>query len=127
MEVGPTPTLPVAWTDDAPACTLPTAERPLRQAAFDELFAETLIGVRRPSVDHAVLVLAGPAGTEGEVRDLAARESSCCSFFEFTVAPDRSSNAADVVTLDVRVPGVHVAVLDALILRAQAAADRSDA
>lgn len=111
-----------SWTDDAPSCTLPTAERPLRQAAFDRLFAETLVDARRLARDRAVLALAGPAGTEQRVRDLAAAETSCCSFFDFTVMPVPPGGAAERVTLEVRVPRARAAVLDALVDRARAAA-----
>ncbi|WP_328439863.1 hypothetical protein OHA71_27115 [Streptomyces sp. NBC_00444] len=45
------------------ACTLPTTEQPLR----------------------VCLVLTGGLGIEGNVRDLVARESGCCSFFTITV------------------------------------------
>ena len=45
----------------------------------------------------------------GTVLDLAARESNCCSFFEFTVTP----TAGDVV-LDIEVPAEHTGVLDGL-------------
>jgi len=54
-------------------------------------------------------------GTEATVRDLAGRESGCCSFFVFTFRPgDR------VLRLDVEVPAAHVEVLDALASRAAA-------
>jgi len=46
---------------------------------------------------------------EADVRDLTARETECCSFFRFTVEPRPGA-----VVLDIEVPPVHVAVLDAI-------------
>ena len=95
------------------ACTLPTAERPLRLAAFDDLFAAALRGQQRLSPTSLRWRL-DPAAEEA-ARDLAVRESSCCSFFSFVFLP-----AGDVLRLDVRVPAAHIAVLDALADRAAA-------
>jgi hypothetical protein len=89
------------------ACTLPTAERPLRVAEFDELFASGLLGVERVAPTHLRLVLE-PA-LEVRARDLAARETACCSFFEFAFTATASE-----LLLDVVVPPAHVDVLDAL-------------
>ena len=89
-------------------CTLPTAERPLRQAEFDELFA-TLVRSDRIGPGHLRLVLAAAAQ---DVRDLAARETECCSFFRFTVSDDPSG-----VVLDIEVPPVRVPVLDSISSR----------
>jgi hypothetical protein len=91
------------------------------------LFADTLVATRRPALDHAVLMLAGPAGTEERARDLAARETSCCSFFDFAVTPEAAPRATEAVTLEIRVPTAHAAVLDALVVRAEAAAGRGRA
>jgi hypothetical protein len=96
------------------ACTLPTAERPLRVAEFDALFATTLRRVDRISDRHARLHLAGPADLDATVRDLTGREAGCCSFFGFAV-----SGTANAVTLDIEVPAAHVDVLDALIAMAR--------
>jgi hypothetical protein len=98
------------WVD---ACTLPTAERPLRLAEFDELFARALRGQQRLSPTRLRWRL-DPAA-EPTARDLTGRESECCSFFSFTFAP-----ADGVVQLDVAVPDAHVDVLDALAARAVA-------
>ena len=122
MEASALPSLPATWTDDAPSCTLPTAERPLRQTEFDDLFADALVDARRPAADHATLVLAGPVGTERRARDLTERESSCCSFFNFTISADPTPGAAETLALDIRVPPTRAGVLDALVLRARAAA-----
>ena len=55
------------------ACTLPTAERPLRLAEFDDLFATALRGQQRLSPTRLRLRLDPVA--EQAARDLAVRES----------------------------------------------------
>ncbi|GIE28465.1 hypothetical protein Ait01nite_015100 [Actinoplanes italicus] len=104
-------------------CTLPTAEQPLRLAEFDALFAAALRGITTTGPTRARLELAGPAGLAGTARDLTARESSCCSFFTFTV---RTVPATDeeTVTLEIEVPHEYADVLAALVRRAASAADR---
>jgi len=94
------------------ACTMPTAQRPLRLAEFDDLFATAVRRVERhgPALR---LRLSGAAGLAETVRDLAARESSCCSFFSFGV-----SGSDDDLTLDVSVPPARQEILDALAERA---------
>jgi len=89
------------------ACTLPTAERPLRLAEFEELFATALRGQERLSPTHLRWRI-DPAA-ESTARDLTARESECCSFFAFTFGADDGG-----VRLDVEVPDRHVDVLDGL-------------
>jgi hypothetical protein len=102
--------IPDDWAPDA--CTLPTAERPLRVAEFDDLFAFVVRAERRePQRLDVVLrrVVEAPA------RDLARRESECCSFFTFEFEP-----AADDVVMHIGVPPNHVEVLDALQARVAA-------
>ncbi|MGA4729943.1 hypothetical protein ACWEOS_08115 [Micromonospora taraxaci] len=104
-------------TDDAwvpEACTLPTAERPLRLAEFDQFFADAVRGLDRLSAQHLRFQLDSGTQVEEAARDLTARESSCCSFFTF----DLSRPDADSLSLDVRVPAAHIDVLDALAERA---------
>jgi hypothetical protein len=96
------------------ACTLPTAERPLRLAEFDTLFRDAVREVTYVSPTHTRMRLAGPPGLEATVRDLTARESACCSFFTFTVEP-----SAGDVTLGVEVPAPYADVLAALTARAR--------
>lgn len=98
----------LAWAPAA--CTLPSADRPARVAEFDELFT-SLRALRREEPGWLRLWLA--AGAEAGARDLTARESRCCSFFDFDVRRE-----ADEVVVDIRVPADHVAVLDALEARA---------
>nr|BFE56489.1 hypothetical protein GCM10020063_010150 [Dactylosporangium thailandense] len=57
--------------------------------------------------------LAGPDGLKATVRDLAARETQCCSFFTFTVTPQDGG-----VLLDVQVPAQYADVLASLAGRA---------
>ncbi len=108
-------------------CVLPTGERPLRVAEFDALFASALDGLERVSPTRLRLTLRGGPRAhdrtdrvdrlEERVRDLAARETACCSFFTFAFTRDR-----DDLVLDVEVPAVHSGVLDGLSARALAAA-----
>ncbi|MFG1925360.1 hypothetical protein [Cryptosporangium sp. NPDC048952] len=88
------------------SCTLPTAERPLRVAEFDALFAASVRGVERLAPEHLVLTLGD--FDRATVEDLIARETACCSFFTFTLNES---------TLHVEVPAAHVAVLDSLASR----------
>jgi hypothetical protein len=95
-------------------CTLPTAERPLRLAEFDALFATSLRQVEPVTSTEARMRLAGPAGLEATVRDLTARETECCSFFTFTVTREAAADG-EAVTLDIEVPAPYADVLAALI------------
>ena len=88
-------------TDDlmtTSACTLPTSERPLRLAEFDGLFADHLTATAWVG-ERLRLELAGGAGLRDRVADLTARESECCSFFDFRLSGD-----GDTVVLEVGVP-----------------------
>jgi hypothetical protein len=104
----------VAWVPDA--CTLPTAEQPLRQAEFEALFTAAARDAERPTQQHLRVTVSGGSDVAASIRDLADRETQCCSFFAFTV----SAPEAGVVQLDVEVPAGHVDVLDALQARAAA-------
>lgn len=101
------------WAPDA--CTLPTAEVPLRVAEFDDLLAGTLREVTRLGPTRLRWRLAGGPDLAGRVRDLLARESACCSFFTFTVTGPASN-----VLVDAEVPAAQTGVLDALAERAAA-------
>jgi hypothetical protein len=104
------------------SCTLPTADRPLRAAEFDDLFATALRAVQRPAAGapRARLVLAGDATLPGRVQRLADAETSCCSFFTFTVTEASGAAGEARVALDIQVPPARTAVLDALVGRAAA-------
>ncbi|MCC2031064.1 hypothetical protein [Microbacterium allomyrinae] len=90
------------------ACTLPTTERPLRVAEFDHLFRTSARQIQRISPTRARVVF-DPAA-EAKARDLAARESSCCTFFDFIF-----TDAADGLRMDITVPDNQTDVLGALL------------
>ena len=96
------------------ACTLPTADQPLRRAEFDALFATALRAFDRTEPTRLRLTLGGGPDLEAGVRDLTARESECCSFFGFAV----TSRGHDLLDLEVTVPGNQIEVLDAMTARA---------
>ena len=96
------------------SCTLPTVEQPIRVAEFDRFFAESVRGAHRPERTRLDLTLRPDAEKAG--RDLAARESGCCSFFTF----EFDTGAAESV-MRIGVPGSYVPVLDALQTRVAAA------
>jgi hypothetical protein len=98
------------WVPES--CTLPTTERPLRVAEWDALFTARLRSASRPELLCLRLDLGADTSVKDQVRDLAAREGGCCSFFTFTVT------AADSLLLDISVDETHLPVLDALASRA---------
>jgi hypothetical protein len=100
-----------AWGPQA--CTLTTVERPLRRAEFDDLFAEALRAQERLS--PTVLRWTLDPTAERTVRDLAERETACCSFFTFDFMV-----AGNTLQVKVEVPPAQIGVLDALAARASA-------
>lgn len=100
-------------------CTLPSVELPLRVAEFDDLFAAALEAQERVTATRLVWVLS--AAAEARARDLARRETACCSFFMFTFSR-HPGGAGEEVRVSVEVPAEHAAVLDALAVRAQSVA-----
>jgi hypothetical protein len=86
----------------------------LRRAEFDAMFARSTHDAERLGPRHLRFTLAGPPDLEATVRDLAARENECCSFFEFTVSTPEPGS----VRLDVKVPAAYTDVLDGLAGRA---------
>lgn len=119
MELNQVQTEPVGAGQDvgwAPqACTLPTAERPLRLAEFDALFAEAVTEVRPDGPGRVLMALRPEPRVAGRAAELAARETGCCSFFAFTL-----SAAGGELNLQVSVDDRHIEVLDALTARATA-------
>jgi hypothetical protein len=95
------------------ACTLPTVERPLRLAEFDEFFRAAVRRSIRTSTTRLDLMIVRES--EATARDLAERETSCCSFFRFDFDP-----APDGLMVRIGVPEGHVDVLDALQARISA-------
>jgi hypothetical protein len=104
-----------AWAPAA--CTLPTAERPLRAAEFSAFFAASLREIERVDRSHLRLVLVGHARVAAAAAELTARETECCSFFDFTI-----TELADRVVMDIAVPASYSAVLDGLARQAGDAA-----
>lgn len=89
----------------------------MRVAEFDALFAASLLEVRRHDADTRVrLVLAGDETLPGRVQGLVDAESSCCSFFDFSV-----TEGGGEVLLDIAVPAAYGDVLAGLVARAAAA------
>lgn len=105
----------LGWTDVA-ACTLPTAERPLRLAEFDDLFT-AVRSIERSDGTRARLLMAGDDAFADRTQRLADAESSCCSFFAFGV----TTVEPGLVALDIEVPEAYADVLAALVVRAEAA------
>ncbi|MEU2040379.1 hypothetical protein [Nocardia niwae] len=107
-----TSSAPAGWVPDA--CTLPTVEQPIRVAEFDRFFAESVRRARRRNptrLDLLLTVDAGPAA-----RELAARETNCCSFFTFGFD---STDAGPVMR--VGVPEAYTEVLDVFAARVETA------
>jgi hypothetical protein len=101
------------------ACTLTTAERPFRVAEFDELFRTSVKSWHRPRPTELELVIAAEA--EALARDLAQRETDCCSFFTFEFEP-----IAVGVVMRIGVPTVHADVLAVLQQRVRDARATTD-
>jgi hypothetical protein len=102
----------------AAGCTLPTAERPLRAAEFDELFAAAVRGIDRAGPTRLRLDLRPSRPLAARAAGLMLAETECCSFFTFALTA-----AGDRLTLDVTVPGSHAGVLDGLAARVAAVSD----
>jgi hypothetical protein len=100
----------------APAdCTLPTADRPLRAAAFAGLFQDAVTGADRIGPQQLRLTLRRDRQIAAQAAELAAAETECCSFFTFTLTV-----TSDNLLLDVTVPPARAAILDALASQARA-------
>jgi hypothetical protein len=104
------------------ACTLPSAEQPIRVAELNTLLTAA-IGGERLSERRLRLVLTGPGDFASHVRDLVAREADCCSFFTFVVAEDLTGR----VVLDVEVQAGYTGVLDGWASRARLASEPGQA
>ncbi|SDN31992.1 hypothetical protein SAMN04488074_14614 [Lentzea albidocapillata subsp. violacea] len=96
------------------ACTLPTEERPLRVAEFDELFTEAVRSVERTDGTSVSLELVPTAEVATQAADLVVRETGCCSFFTFSLIATGGS-----LHLEIKVPEQHADVLEALAARAE--------
>jgi hypothetical protein len=103
------------------ACTLPTAEQPLRRAEFDDLFAHDVLGVNQMSPLQVRLELRPDPAVAARAAALAVKETGCCSFFSFGL-----TIADGTVVMTVSTEPEHRSVLAALGARAGATVgDRS--
>lgn len=102
------------------ACTLPTAELPLRVTEFDGLFADAVRGIERTGPTRLRLELQASPTVAGRAAALAAAETECCSFFTFTLTA-----TGGALALEASVPEAHAGVLDGLADLATAAASRA--
>lgn len=98
-------------------CTLPSAAQPMRLMEFVELFRRQVISPHRIGPHRLEFSFANGDGLYAQMSDLVARESACCSFFEFTI----EGLDQDHLVLQVRVPANRDDVLDALADHAIAA------
>lgn len=112
---GSNPGTGLEWSD-VEACTLPTADRPLRVAEFDALFGTSLQSIEQSSDTDARLVLSGDQSIADRVRQLAEAETACCSFFTFTITEPQPGH----VDLAIEVPPAHAEVLTTMLDRAHA-------
>jgi hypothetical protein len=114
------PSAATDWIDRTGAsCTLPTAEKPLRLAEFDALFADDIVATHRVSATESAFTLRTGPEVAARAASLSARETDCCSFFEFTLVVGRQR-----LELLARVPDARVDVLDALENRANRSIER---
>lgn len=97
--------------NEAPeACTLPTAERPVRVAEFDQLFTRAAAVVERLGPQAARITLPPNPDIAAQAANLVVRETECCSFFTFALTATGGR-----VHLDVSVPENQTSVLDSLV------------
>jgi len=106
-------------------CTLPAAALPVHLMEFDELFRRQVSVPRRIGRHRVEFTFANADGLYAQVSDLVARESGCCSFFEFTIEQRSQPSIEDQLVLRVGVPERYGDVLKALLDRAVAAIDKA--
>lgn len=99
---------PLGWVPSS--CTLPTTEQPLRLAEFDSFFRDSVHDGQRRGATRLDLTVT--TESETSARDLADRETACCSFFQFTF-----TKADGRMVMSITVPAEHTDVLDALAAR----------
>lgn len=78
-------------------------------ARFTRLFDDAVLGAERAEPTRLRLVLRADARVAARAAKLAADETTCCTFFTFTL-----HFSGDGLTLDVTVPSTHLDTLDAL-------------
>lgn len=91
------------WIPDS--CTLTPPEQSQRLIEFDNLFSEATACER---VTPQALKFTLPSGREADARDLAERETQCCSFFTFEFL------AGEQLELRVIVQPEYVKILDTI-------------
>lgn len=101
------------WVPDA--CSLPTADQPLRRAEFDDLFARDVLEMTMPSPQRVDLELRADPEVAARAAALAVKETGCCSFFTFTL--DIGDGR---LSLCVEASAAHGDVVAALATRAEA-------
>ncbi|MEJ7634135.1 hypothetical protein [Aeromicrobium sp.] len=99
------------------ACTLPTVELPLRRTEFDDLFSADVIDVARATSGSLRLELDPTPAVAARAAGLAAKETSCCSFFTFAL-----TMTGGTIVLTVSTELHHEPILDALASRAESMA-----
>ena len=98
----------------AEACTLPTVERPARSAEWGSIFRQVL-ATESFGAQRGRLTFPQDAALETRARELASKETACCSFFTFDFGAGVDAAGALTMTLDVSVPPSQSAVLDAFL------------
>lgn len=102
------------------ACTLPTAEQPLRAQEFDTFFAEDALGVTPATPDGIAISVRPTPEAAARAARLAIAETACCSFFTFEL-----TIGAGAITLTVTTEPGHAEVLAALGARAHRLVDEA--
>jgi len=98
------------------ACTLPTAERPLRLAEFDRLFPYASAAVERRGPQTARISFPPQPEIAAQAADLVVRETRCCSFFTFALTA-----TGGALHLEITVPEGHTSVLESVVGRVERA------
>jgi len=107
----------LSWAPDE--CTLPAVDRPQREAEFDRLLSSAVGGLMRTPGGTAVFMLSPEPTVAAQAAELATRETSCCTFFTFTLTATGGR-----LSLEVAVPAAHHPVLEAMVDRAITHLDR---
>jgi hypothetical protein len=100
--------LELKWAPDV--CTLPSADRPLREREFAELLATAVLSGTRIDAMSASFRLRPEPAVAAKAAGLAVRETGCCSFFTFVL-----TMADGQLSLAVSVPSAYESILDALV------------
>jgi hypothetical protein len=105
--------VPAVQPEPMQGCTLASAGQLARAAEFDQLFAEMVVRAERPAPTQLRLELRRDPAAARRAAELAVAETTCCSFFTFTLTA-----AADRLALEIAVPDSHLPALAALADRA---------